>query len=163
MNWVDYSILAITAVSVLISFLRGFTREALSLAGWVAAFWIALSFSYKLESLLLPHIESPTPRLVVAFAIMFFATLMVAGLVNYLAVQLIEKSGMGGTDRMIGVVFGVARGIMVVLVLVLLAGFTPVPKDPWWQQSYLLHYFQDLALWMRDYLPPEVARKIRFD
>lgn len=162
MNWVDYSILAVIVMSVLISFLRGFTREALSLAGWVAAFWVALNFSYRLEGLLLPYIETPTPRVVVAFAIMFFSTLMVAGLVNYLTVQLIQKSGMGDTDRMIGVVFGVVRGSVVVLVLVMLAGFTPLPRDPWWQQSHLLHYFQDLALWLRDFLPMEVANKIKY-
>ena len=63
---------------------------------------------------------------------------------------------------MLGVVFGVARGAVIVAILVLLAGLTPVPQDSWWQQSQLLGYFQDFALWMRDFLPPEFSKNISY-
>jgi membrane protein required for colicin V production len=162
MNWVDFVILGILGVSVLISLWRGFTREALSLAGWVLAVWVALMFSDKLERLLRPQIETPSLRLIVAFAILFFLTLLVAALINYLAVQLIKKTGLSGTDRVIGIAFGLARGIVLVTVLVLVAGFTSVPRDPWWQRSALMHYFQDLAVWTRAWLPPEIAQNIRY-
>lgn len=162
MNWVDFVILGILGVSVLISLWRGFTREALSLAGWVLAVWAALMFSDNLERLLHSHIETPSLRLIVAFAILFFLTLLAAAFINYLAVQLIKKSGLSGTDRIIGIAFGLVRGIVLVVVLVLLAGFTTVPRDPWWQHSALMHYFQDLAVWMRGWLPPEIAKNIRY-
>ena len=162
MNWVDFVILGILGVSVLISLWRGFTREALSLAGWVLAVWVALMFSDNLERLLRSHIETPSLRLIVAFAILFFLTLLVAAFINYLAVQLIKKTGLSGTDRVIGIAFGLARGIVLVTVLVLLAGLTSVPRDPWWKQSALMHYFQDLAVWTRTWLPPEVAKNIRY-
>ncbi|MEN8170147.1 MAG: CvpA family protein [Pseudomonadota bacterium] len=162
MNWVDYSILAIVAASVLISLWRGFTKEAFSLAGWVIAAWVALTFADKLQVLLEPHIQVPSLRLIVAFAILFIATLFVAGFINYLAVQLIKKTGLSGTDRMIGIFFGVARGCVVVAVLVLVGGMTPMPQDPWWNQSQLMHYFQDMAIWLRQFLPADIAKSIQY-
>lgn len=162
MNWVDYSILAIVAASVLISLWRGFTKEALSLAGWVIAAWVALTFADKLQVLLEPYIQVPSLRLIVAFAILFIATLFVAGFINYLAVQLIKKTGLSGTDRMIGIFFGVARGCVVVAVLVLVGGMTPMPQDPWWNQSQLMHYFQDMAIWLRQFLPADIAKSIQY-
>jgi len=162
MNWVDYAILAIIGASVLISLWRGFTKEALSLAGWIIAAWVSLTFADKLQALLAPHIEVPSLRLIVAFAILFIATLFLAGFINHLAVQVIKKTGLSGTDRMIGVFFGVARGCVVVAVLVLAAGMTPIPQDPWWNQSQLMHYFQDMAIWLRQYLPADIAKSIKY-
>lgn len=162
MNWVDYTILAVIGISVVISILRGFTKEALSLAGWVIAAWVALSFADNLQALLEPHITVPSLRLIIAFAILFITTLLLAGLVNYLAVQVIKKTGLSGTDRMIGVLFGVARGSLVVAVLVLIGGITPMPQDPWWRESQLLHYFQDMAIWLRQFLPTDIAKNIQY-
>lgn len=162
MNWVDYSILAIIGISVLISLWRGFTKEALSLAGWVIAAWVALTFADKLTPLLEAHIKVPSIRLMVAFAILFIATLFLAGLVNYLAGQLIKKTGLSGTDRIVGIFFGVARGAVVVAVLVLVGGMTPMPQDPWWKASQLMHYFQDMAIWLRQFLPADIAKSIHY-
>lgn len=162
MNWADYTILAVIGISVVISLLRGFTKEALSLAGWVIAAWVALTFADNLQALLEPHISVPSLRLIIAFAILFIATLFLAGLVNYLAVQVIKKTGLSGTDRMIGIFFGVARGCLVVAVLVLIGGMTPIPQDPWWREAQLLHYFQDMAIWLRQFLPDDIAKNIRY-
>ena len=162
MIWVDFVILAIIGVSVLISLMRGFTREALSLIGWVAAFWIALTFADNLEALLRDHIATPSLRIIAAFALLFVVTLLISSLASYLAIQLVKKTGLSGTDRMIGVVFGVVRGCVIVAVLVLLAGLTPLPQDAWWRHSLFLHYFQDLAVWIRGYLPPAIAGNIRY-
>lgn len=162
MNWADYSILVILAISVLISIWRGFTREALSLAGWIIATWVAMTFSKQLVGLLEPHIEAASLRLLVAFAILFLATLLVAGVINYLMVQLIKKTGLSGTDRVLGIVFGVARGVVVVVLLVLVAGMTPLPGDSWWKASQFIHYFQDAALFMRQYLPSDIAANINY-
>lgn len=162
MNWVDYSILAILGISTLISIWRGFTREALSLAGWIIAAWVAISFSPNLAVMLESHIDAPSLRLLIAFAILFLATLLLAGIVNYLVVELIKKTGLSGTDRVLGIFFGLARGGLVVAVLVLLAGMTPMPEDSWWSESLLLHYFQDIAVWIQQYLPDDIAKNIRY-
>lgn len=162
MAWLDIVILAIILLSALISLVRGFVREAFSLAVWVLAFWVSWSFFRDLEVPLQAWIESPTVRLGVAFAALMIATLVVGGLVNFLIIQLVERSGMSGSDRLIGMVFGAARGVLLVAVLVLLAGLTPMPEEDWWLESGLVGYFQELSYWLRDLLPPEFADHFRY-
>ena len=162
MAWLDIAIVAIILLSAIISLARGFVREAFSLAIWVLAFWVSWSFFRDLEVPLRDWIGSPTARLGIAFALLMVATLIVGGLVNYLIIQLVERTGMTGTDRLIGSVFGFARGILLVAVLVLLAGLTPLPREGWWLESSLVGYFEELAFWLRDLLPPELADRFRY-
>jgi membrane protein required for colicin V production len=162
MVWLDFLILGIILVSTLISLARGFVREAFSLAIWVLAFWVSWSFFRDLEVPLRSMIGSPTVRLGISFALLMVATLVIGGLVNFLIIQLVERTGMSGTDRLIGMVFGMARGVLLVAVLVLLAGLTPLPEEGWWVQSTLVGYFEELAFWLRDLLPPEIAQRFRY-
>ena len=163
MIWVDYILLAIIAISTLLSLWRGFVKEAVSLASWVAALWIAMLFFYDLADVMQEWIESPTVREWVAFGALFVGTVLVGGLVNFLAGQLVAKTGLTATDRTLGMVFGIARGIVIMAVLVLLAGwFTSLPQDPWWQEALLLGHFQEMAVWLRSFLPDDVADHIQF-
>ncbi|RMG29771.1 MAG: CvpA family protein [Gammaproteobacteria bacterium] len=161
MTWADYVIIAILAVSTLISFFRGFVREALSLATWVAALWVALSFSPRVAEFLSRWIETPSIRSLVAILVLFLLVLLAGGILSFLVSALVEKTGMSGTDRALGMIFGLVRGVVLVGVLVLLAGLTPAPRDPWWQASRLMPYFVEVAQWMRGWLPPDVADDIR--
>ena len=90
------------------------------------------------------------------------ASLVIGGLIDYLVIQLVQKTGLSGSDRFIGMIFGAARGVLMIAALVLLAGLTPFPGDPWWQESRLIPYFEELAVWLRDMLPEDVAEKFRF-
>ena len=162
MAWLDIVIIVIILLSAVISLARGFVKEAFSLAIWVLAFWLSWSFFRDLEVPLREWIGSPTARLGIAFALLMIATLTVGGLVNYLIIQLVERTGMSGTDRLIGMVFGAARGILLVAVLVLLAGLTTLPREGWWLESTLVGYFEELAFWLRDLLPPELAERFRY-
>ena len=158
----DMVILGVVLLSALISLVRGFVREAFSLAVWILAFWVSWSFFRDLEVPLRDFIGSPTARLGIAFGILMIVTLALGGLVNYLIIQLVERTGMSGTDRLIGMVFGAARGVLLVAVLVLLAGLTPLPSEDWWMGSTLVAYFQELAFWLLDLLPPELADRFRY-
>lgn len=160
--WIDVVIVAVILISALISLIRGFVREAFSLAVWILAFWISWSFFRELAMRMETMISTPSVRLGVAFTIIMLLALAVGGLVNYLVIQLIERTGLSGSDRFIGMIFGAARGVLVIAVLVLLAGLTVFPVDPWWQESRLLPYFEELALWLRDMLPPDIADRFRF-
>jgi len=162
MIWVDYGILIIVALSALISVMRGFVREALSLAAWVAAFWVAFSFHQHLATLFVDHIEAPSIRLISAFALLFVVTLVLCAILNNLVAKLVEKSGLSGTDRMLGVLFGIARGAVVVAILVLMAGLTPLPADPWWKESIFIVHFQEMAIWLRSFLPPDIAANFQY-
>jgi membrane protein required for colicin V production len=160
--WVDYILLVIIAISALLSLWRGFVMEAISLVSWIVALWVAVIFFQDLANLMKDWIDTPSIRDVVAFAILFVSTVLVGGMVNFLAGQLVAKTGLTATDRALGMLFGIARGVVIVAVLVLLAGLTALPQDPWWQEALLLGHFQDMALWLRSFLPDHVAENIRF-
>ena len=162
MNWADIAILTIIGISVVIGVFRGFVREVLSLVAWIVAFWIAYQFCIPASTLLENHISVPTGRYVATFVALLVLSLLVTGLINHLISRLIDKTGLSGTDRMLGVLFGVVRGIAIVAVIVFLAGLTPVPRDPWWVESMLLAHFQELALIAISYLPPDWANHFSY-
>lgn len=137
MNWLDLAFLGVIAVSVLIGIIRGFVREVISVAVWVTAFWVALRYGPQLSDHLAPWLASSMLRLVAAFAGLFILTLLVGALVGYVARALVGRTGLSGTDRLLGVVFGAARGLLLVGVIVLGAGLTAVPREPWWQESVI--------------------------
>ena len=162
LNWLDYAILSVIAISILISIIRGFTKEALSLAGWIVAAWVALTFSEQAEPLFRGYIDIPSIRLLVAFVALFIITLFLAAFVNYLVSQMIQKTGLSGTDRMIGIFFGLARGIVIIAVLVMIGGMTPLPQDPWWEASQLVHYFESIAQYISQFIPDDIAANFRY-
>jgi len=162
LNWADFAILGIIAVSALISLWRGFFKEALSLTSWVAAIWVALAFADEMARLLADWIDTPSVRQAVAMSVLFVAVLLLGGLINYLIGQLVKKTGLEGTDRVLGSVFGAVRGGLVVAVLVLVGGMTVLPQDEWWQSSQLMPHFEQLALWLTGFLPADIAAKVHF-
>ncbi len=161
MVWVDYLIIGIICLSAIVSLMRGFVREAFSLAAWILAFWVGWTFFRDLAEHLV-WLDLPSLRLGAAFVILFLLTLILGALVNYIIGKLVDKSGLSGTDRMVGMLFGIARGAVLVSIMVLLAGLTPMPNDPWWQESQLISYFSELAVWLRELLPPDIADKFTF-
>lgn len=156
----DYIIIAIIGLSLLISVVRGFVREALSLVMWIAAFWIAFTFYTTLASLLLNIIHTPSLRIIVAFGALFLATLLLGAFISFLVAQLIDKTGLSGTDRVLGLAFGFARGVLLVTVLIMLAKLTPLPQDPWWKTSLLIPHFQPIEEWLRNLLPQSVSQHL---
>lgn len=157
MTPIDFGIVIIFVISSLISLIRGFVKESISLASWALAFWVAYSFSPQAAGLVPASIETPSLRLAIGFGVLFVATLIAGALVNFLVSTLVQRTGLSGTDRALGMVFGMLRGAVIVAVLVLLAGLTPLPQDPWWKESMLLGHFESLAVWLRDMLPSDVA------
>ena len=149
-TWVDWAIIAIIAISSLISLKRGFVKEALSLVTWIIAGVVAWMFGGALSQHLTDFIEMPSARVIAGCAILFVATLLVGALVNFLISELVRVTGLSGTDRFLGMVFGGARGALLVVVLTGLLSLAPVQKDPWWQQSSLLPHFLMVADWSKN-------------
>jgi membrane protein required for colicin V production len=162
MLWIDILIIAIIALSAVISLIRGFAQEALSLATWITAFALAWFFFRPLAVELEPWIEVQSIRLGVAYGIILLLVLILGAVINHFIKVLIDTTGLSGTDRLIGVFFGVARGAVVVAILILLAGLTPFPGDNWWQASLLIPYFQEMALWLKGYLPEDIAANFHY-
>lgn len=162
MIWIDYAIIGLVSISLVIGFLRGFIKEAFSLVVWILAIWVGLSFSREFSGFLSSLITYPSARIAASFAILFFLTLIVGGLISYLLAELVKKTGLTGTDRFAGMLFGIARGMVVVSIFVMLAGLTPLPEDSWWKESVLIPPFQSLAVWLREQVPSGLAGNINY-
>ena len=151
-TWVDWVIIGTIVVSALISLTRGFVKEALSLLTWVIAGLVAWMFGGAFADLLTGYIETPSLRVIVACGILFVLTLILGGLLNYLIGQLVVATGLSGTDRFLGMVFGAARGVLLVVVAAGLLSLAPVEADDWWRQSQLIPHFLLVADWSKDFI-----------
>jgi len=153
MTVVDVIILFVIFLSALFSLLRGFVKEAISLTTWIAAIWIATTFSAKLAVMLPEGIESEAVRLSVAFGLFFIVTLMLGALVNVVVANFVKKTGLSGADRVFGIFFGFLRGLLIIVVFVVVGSFTPLPEQEWWQSSNLLERFEKLSYMLKPYFP----------
>ena len=150
MNWADWVIIGILTISALFSLRRGFVKEALSLVTWVSAFVVARLFSNALAVVLEKYIETPSVRIATAFALLFVLMLIVGAIISNLFEMLVNATGLSATDRVLGMGFGIARGGLVVVVLVAMVAQTPAVEDVWWGQSQLIPHFALMESWTRD-------------
>lgn len=163
LTWADIVLLAILGISALIGIWRGLVAEVMSLLVWVAAFWLAFAFGPDVAQMFEPHVDAPTARWFLGYASVFVLALVVGGLLNWLLGRLVKGTGLSGTDRLLGLCFGLLRGAAVACALVLVAGFTPMPQEQVWQQSQLVPGFVRGAEWMRDWLPEALSERLSFD
>jgi membrane protein required for colicin V production len=155
-GWVDISIFALVGLSILIGVFRGFIKEALSLCTWSLAIWMGVLFHDVVSAWLLPHIKSDTIRSIAAFGTVFLITLIAGMLATFCISLLVKKSGLGGTDRLLGVVFGMARGVLVVGLTLTVISYTTLRSQPWWTGSVLIPKFQPLMVWLSDIVPDQI-------
>jgi len=160
MNWLDLAMLGLVLLSVVIGLVRGFVQEALSLATWVLAIWLGLSFAADLAALLPAGIENARLRLIIGFAALFIVTLLAGAVLNTLAGHLVKYTGIGGTDRLLGVLFGAVRGVLVLAALAMLAELTALPQASWWREAALLGPLQEVVVWLREVLPEQWVEQL---
>jgi membrane protein required for colicin V production len=157
-NWTDYLILGVLGLSVLIGLWRGLISEVLALAVWIAAFWVAWTFGPAVAGHFEHSITLPSARVLAGYGICFVAVLILGALLRFVIAKLVESTGLSGTDRLLGMLFGAARGVLLVTLAVFLLGFTAVTRDPWWRESALLPQFQGAAAWLGQRVPESVRR-----
>jgi membrane protein required for colicin V production len=150
LNWADWVILIIFAISSLFGLLRGLVKEALSLANWGVALLIAMSFRDRLASLFISYIHTYSLRQLIAFGVLFLTSLLIGGLLIYLMGALIKMTGLSFMDRLLGMVFGFIRGfVLVMAMLILIPPVIAVNHDQWWANSMLIHRLLAFEGWAR--------------
>lgn len=161
MLWIDYIIIGVIALSAIISLFRGFVKEVFSLLSWVLAVWISMRFGADVAEQFFGMVSTPSARSILGYLATFLVVLIVGALFSHFMTLLVKQTQLQGTDRALGLLFGGARGLLLVTVAVMLAKMTPLDQDPWWQESQLIGWFEDLGSWAQQQLPPEAAQKLQ--
>ncbi|MFP5391987.1 MAG: CvpA family protein [Gammaproteobacteria bacterium] len=158
----DYLVLFVLIASVLISMLRGLVNEILSLLSWIVAFVLANAYGAKLAPMLPGVIPGEVVRLMVAFIAIFIVARLLMGLLSMAIGALVKASGLSLADRGLGGVFGLARGLILVLAGVILAGMTDLPRQPAWKEALLSPMCETGARTVKPFLPAALARHVQF-
>lgn len=153
MNALDYTMLAVIGISALLGLLRGFVREVVSLLVWIAAIWLAMTYSSGMAERLGGFIHNPSARLAGAFIALFLSVLIVGVIINYLLASLLKKAGVRTSDRILGVMFGMARGVLIVILAVVLVELTPLVDSSSWRDSLLVEHAHPLLAYFQKLLP----------
>ena len=162
MTLFDLVVITIVGLSVLLSVIRGLVREVLALAAWVVAFFGANLLAGKAVPFMPDALASDELRLLAAFVCVFIVVLIAMSLLAMLASKLVQNAGLGMEDRLLGAGFGLARGLLVVLILVLLAGLTPLPRQAVWGNAMLSGPLESVAVAVKPWLPVELAQRITY-
>jgi membrane protein required for colicin V production len=158
----DYIVLFILVSSVVISTMRGLVKEILSLVGWIAAFVVANAFGAKLAPMLPSVIPGESLRLIVAFIALFLGVRVLMGLLALAIGALIEATGLSLADRGLGGLFGLGRGIVIVLAGVILCGMTSIPQQAFWKDALLSPMAETGARTVKPFLPAALAQHVQF-
>lgn len=158
----DYVVLAIVAASILLGAWRGLVGELLALAAWAAGLLAAYAWAPGMAPMFAEWLKEPALQLAAAAAVIVVTVLVAVALFRLALSKLLRAVGLGPLDRFLGAVFGVARGVLVVWLCVLVAGLTPLPRQAWWRQAWLAPPLETAVLAAKPWLPPEVAKRIRY-
>ena len=162
MTWLDALVAVVLISSIIISVVRGLVREILSVLGWIAAFVVANRFAENLAAMLPAAIPGVTVRLITAFAILFIGTLIIAALISAAIGMLLRASGLVLADRGLGGLFGLARGVLIILTAVILAGLTALPRQPYWRESFSAPLAEQAVRSIKPLLPDAWAEHVHY-
>lgn len=162
MTTADLVLLAVLGVSALFGLMRGFIGVLASLVAWVLAGWIAFRFGGRIALLLSGGAAPSAMQLFGGHALGFLGVLVVVGLLAWMLCRLVKSIGLSGADRALGFALGVARGGFVACLLVLLMGFTSLPREASWRESQVIPVLVPGAEWMRGWLPPWAGARVDF-
>lgn len=162
MTMFDYLVLLVLICSIIISTLRGLVKEILSLVSWVVSFMVANAYGEALASLLPDLIPGALTRLIVAFVALFIGVRILMSLLSMAVEALVKAGGLTIADRGLGGLFGLGRGLVIVMTAVLLCGMTAIPLQPFWKEALLSPLAETAARTVKPFLPGDFARHIQF-
>jgi membrane protein required for colicin V production len=160
MTGFDFSVIAILLVSLLFGLWRGLFYEVLSLLGWPLAFMLSNMYAEGLAKHI--PIQHEMLRTTGSYALVFIGVMIVWSMLVWGFTKLLRAIGLGKIDRMLGGLFGIFRGVLVVLVVVWLAGMTDIPQRPFWRDAQMSRGAEDVALLTKTWLPDNIAQRIQY-
>ncbi len=140
MNFLDYTLIFLVGLSIVLSLWRGFVREVISIVGLVAAFLIASRISAEVGAILLDWFPNRTVANIAGFALVFIIIMVVVGLIGALIRKLVHMAELTTTDRTLGMLFGLTRGILLISLTALIYTSYTEPDKPWLEDSALAPY-----------------------
>lgn len=158
MSWLDWVLLAVLLFSALLGMWRGLVYEVLSVAGWVAAFVLAQAFAADVGAWLPMGDAAPPLPLAAGFVVVFLATAFGAGLLAWLVKKLVESVGLRPVDRVLGSLFGVLRGVVILLAFAVVVNMLPTKSRQWWQGSPVAEMLTSSLHTLKPLLPEAVAK-----
>lgn len=159
----DYAVLVIIGLSIVISMMRGLLAEVLSIAGWFAAFVVAKTYSGQLAPIMPAEIPTESLRVLASFVTLFLGTFLVTSLLAIALTSIFKKIGLGWLNRLLGGLFGFARGLLIVCIVVFLAGLTDVPQDERWRNAMFSSPIEALVIKLLPWVPEGIAKHIKYE
>ena len=163
MTGFDYAIIAILGASVLLGAWRGMVSEVMALGAWIIAFFVARQWGEQVGmQLLAPYLTVPFWQVAGGWILLFVASILAVSIFRVLARKTLHAIGLGFFDRTLGMMFGAARGVLLILLLVAVGGMTKLPEEPWWQQARLAPLAEQGVTYIKPWLPDDLAKHIAY-
>ena len=163
MSTADIVILCLIFLPAIVGVCYGFLNIIFSLLSWAAALGISFKFAPYFSPMLETYVDTPILRIVLAFVGLFILSLLIMSGISYFIVKLLGRSGLTAADRILGLIFGMGFGLVIVAAIVFLAGFTPIPQDSWWDESRLIGPFERISVWGSQYLPESMVESHSYE
>jgi membrane protein required for colicin V production len=163
MTWLDYAVIIVIAGSIGWGIWRGLVRELISLAGWVIAFLAANLFAAPVAEVLPEAIKRPELRTLIGYVVVFLGVLIVTTGAAVLLAKIMQAVGLGSLDRTLGGLFGLLRGLIIVVAFALAAGLTAAPRQPFWRNSATGSALEGAALALKPWLPPAFGDRLKYN
>ncbi|MBV5310198.1 CvpA family protein [Chromatium okenii] len=161
MHWIDNAIILLVMISALVGWMRGIVRELLSFVTWMMSLVLAWLFHRDVAQLLSTQLAQPSLRIAIAFTGLMFVGLIIGTILTTVTTKVISKVGLTRVNHIIGLLFGMLRGLIIVAMLVFLAALTPLPTAAWWQESTFISYLLNGANWFVNQIPADVRERLK--
>jgi membrane protein required for colicin V production len=158
LQWVDIAIVSVIGLSVLTGLFRGFVKELVALCVWVLAFWFGYTYCQSLDPWLTSYVKDQSARTAIGFVIIFFAVLLIGGVINALLSFILKRAGLSGTDKTLGMVFGFLRGVFIVALIMVAIKMTSLPYVQYSKESILYAHFEPIVGLIYDHLPEFITK-----
>lgn len=161
--WVDCAILTVIGLSIITGLFRGLVKELIALCVWALAIWLAFHYSQVLEPWFEPYCKDKTVLKAVCMIAILIGTLIVGGIFNAILGFVMRKSGLSGTDRVLGMGFGFVRGVCIVALILVVVKLTSLPYESYRKDSVLYAKFDPLVDWISAFIPDFIKQVKVYD